>query len=211
MILSHALRARKKAISIALAFRSSATSTGSTIVAPSDIVAGDLLVMYDNVSASSIPTTVVPAGFTSILNNTVGTIRRCICSYKIATGSEAGTTITGLSGTGGALAKILHVYSTNGATTGTVRSINYEQTDADPAAQTITSGSGVAPLVAINFIRNTSPTPTNTMTPTQDGNVQNGGHYSYYKIYNSSPANVTVDTNDGGLVNMLMSFYIEAS
>lgn len=211
MILSHALRARNKAISIALAFRSSATSTGSTIVAPSDIVAGDLLVMYDNVSATTIPTSVVPTGFTSILNNTVSTNRRVICSYKIATGSEAGTTITGLSGTGGALAKILIVFSTNGATTGTVKSIQYEQTDADPTAQTITSGSGVSPLVSIGFLRNASGTPVSSMTPTQDGSVVVTAHTGFYKIYNSSPANVTVDTNDGGTVNMLMSFYIEAS
>jgi hypothetical protein len=50
------------------------------------------------------------------------------------------------------------------------------------------------------------------MSPTEDGSVVNSGHFGYYKIYNSNPTtNVTFDGGDGGVNNMLMSFYIEAT
>jgi hypothetical protein len=203
---------RAAAATVSLAFKSSAVSTltAGTIVAPSGIVAGDLIVLYDNVANNTtLPTSVVPTGFTSILENTVSTNRRVICSYKIATGSEGGTTITGMS-VNNVAAKIILVFSTNGASSVTVKSVQYEATDNDPAAQVIPSGSGTAPLVAIGFNRNTSGTGI-SMSPTEDGSVVNSGHFGYYKIYNSNPAtNVTFDGGDGGVNNMLMSFYIEA-
>jgi len=196
---------------VSLAFKSSAVSTltAGTIVAPSGIVPDDIIVLYDNVSmASGFPTSLVPSGFTSILDNTTSTNRRVICSYKIATGSEGGTTITGMS-SNNTNAKIMLVFSTNGASSVNVKSVQYEGTDNDPAAQVISSGSGTAPLVAIGFNRNTSGTGI-SMSPTEDGSVVNSGHFGYYKIYNSNPVtNVTFDGGDGGVNNMLMSFYIE--
>lgn len=186
-------------------FRTSATSTASTVAAPSTIQNGDLLVLYDSASASSIPTTVTPANFTSILNNTVGTTRRIICSYKIASNSDASSTITGMNG-GITNNKILLVFSTKGIASANVFDVAFEGTDGDPTAQTITSGSQTAPLVVISFVRNLNS--NYTMTPTEDGVISNSSQFGLYKIYNSTPANVTVDTNDGGANNLLMSFYI---
>lgn len=198
--------------SLALTFRSSAISTIATIVAPSVISAGDIIVLYDNgANSSGFPTTIVPSGFVGILNNTIAANRRCICSYKIATGSEGGTTITGMAATS-SNAKIMFVFSSNGASSVNVKDIDFaSSTDTDLPAQTITSGSGTAPLVALGFSRNLLGN-IGSMSP-QDGNVSaaTGTHYGYYKIYNSSPSDVTVDTGDGGNNNMLMSFYLEAS
>lgn len=195
-----------------LAFRSSATSTASTIVAPSGIVAGDLLVLYDNAAnISGFPTAVIPTGFDSpaIINQTGGSAsnRRCIVSKKIANGTEAGATITGMDGT--LLdAKILVVFSTNGATNSTAFDSVIQITQGDPTIQTIDSSIGSPPLISLGFLRNEGG-GGGTMSPTQDGIVGSGTHQGYYKIYNSSPADVTFDTGDGGNNNMLMSFYIE--
>lgn len=190
-------------------FRTSAISTSSTISAPSTIQNGDLLVLYDSaLSSSGTPTAVTPTGFTTILNQSPISTRRIICSYKIATNSDASATITGMSGNLN-VAKILLVFSTKGIASASVFDVAFERSDGDPAAQTITSGSGKAPLVAIAFVRNQSN--NYSMTPTQDGVVENTGQgqFGLYKIYNSSPEDVTVDTNDGGNNNLLMSFYIE--
>lgn len=193
-----------------IAFRSSATSTASTITAPSDIVAGDLLVIYDRATnTSGLPTSVVPSGFTSILDQGTENLRRTICSFKIASGSEAGTSITGMNGTSANI-KIMMVFSTNGATSAIAYDVEFQSTDADPTAQTITSSSGSPPLVAFAFIRQVTTT-SQSFSPTQDGTVVNGQNTGYYKIYNSSPANITVDCGDGGNANALMSFYIEVN
>lgn len=189
-------------------FRTSAISTSSTISAPSTIQNGDLLVLYDSALSTGTPTAVTPTGFTTILNQSPISTRRIICSYKIATNSDASATITGMSGNLN-VAKILLVFSTKGIASASVFDVAFERSDGDPAAQTITSGSGKAPLVAIAFVRNQSN--NYSMTPTQDGVVENTGQgqFGLYKIYNSSPEDVTVDTNDGGNNNLLMSFYIE--
>jgi hypothetical protein len=204
---------RAAAATVSLAFKSSAvgTSTAGTIVAPTGIVAGDIIVLYDNAANNStLPAALIPSGFVGILNNTLSTNRRVICSYKIATGSESGTTITGMS-VNNVVAKIMLVFSINRASPVTVKSVQYEATDGDPVAQVIPSGSGTAPLVAIGFNRNTSGTGI-SMSPTEDGSVVNSGHFGYYKIYNSNPAtNVTFDGGDGGVNNMLMSFYLETT
>ena len=194
-----------------LAFRSSATSgnTAGTIVAPSDIVAGDLLVLYDNAANNTtLPTAVTPSGWdTALINQTFSTNRRCMVHKKIANGTEAGATITGMS-VNNVVLKILLVISTNGASSSTAYSIASEATNNDPTAQVISSASGNSPLAVFGFIRNQTGTG-NSMSPTQDGIITSAPHYGYYKLYNSSPADVTFDTGDGGLNNFLMSFYIE--
>lgn len=194
-----------------IAFRASATSLTSTITVPSGIQSGDILVLHDTATnATTIPTAVVPTGFTSILNEAFTTQRRTINSYKIANGTESGTTITGMNGAN-TNAKILLVFSAK-ANTVNVKSVNYQCTDADPTSQTITASAGRPALVAIGFIRNLLGNANTTMSPTEDGTVSLASvHYGYYKIYNQSPQNVTFDTNDGGTQNILISYYIEVA
>lgn len=193
-----------------IAFRSSATSTANTITAPSDIIAGDLLVLYDRaVDTSGVPTSVVPSGFTSILDEAHEGTRRTICSFKIANGTEASATITGMDAISVDI-KTLIVFSTGGATSAIAYDSIFQSTEADPTAQTINASSGTPPLVVIGFVRQISATGQ-SMSPTQDGTVANGQNIGYYKMYNSSPADVTFDCGDGGNNNVLMSFYIEVN
>jgi len=210
-MLSHALRAARVQRRLSIAFRSSASNvTTSLLTAPSDIVAGDLLIWYNNVAnTSGFPTAVTPTGFTLITNGTAGTNRRLITAYKVAVGGDASSTITGMSA-GATNAKAILVFSTNGASSASVFDIEYQATDGDPTAQTITSATGTPPLVDIGFVRNLSN--NRSMTPTQDGELSIGnGHFGLYKIYNSSPVDVVVDTNDGGNANTINSFYMQVS
>lgn len=196
-----------------IAFRASSSSTASTIVAPTGIIAGDLIVSYDSAGGSTIPTSVIPTGFDSpaIVNQTftTGTQRRVVISAKIANGTEAGVTYTGMNGNT-VNAKIMLVFSTNGATSYNTFSIGYEMTDGNPVARVITSGLGSPPLVSFGYIRNTT-TGQNSFTPTETGVVTIPSHYAYYKIDNATPLGITVDTGDGGNANMVATFYIEVN
>lgn len=208
-MLCHPLRAAAgNAGELELAFRSSSTSSASTITVPSDVVAGDLLVLYDTpVNLSGFPTSVVPTKFSTILNSTSGNARRTVCSYKIAEGTDAGTSITGMNGTN-ANSKILLAFSTNGATAAAAYDIAFQSTDGDPTAQVVNASGQTTPLVVLAFMRQATATGQ-SFSPTEDGTVTDLTSKGYYKIYNSSPADVTVDCGDGGTQNNLMSFYIQ--
>jgi hypothetical protein len=199
------------ALNNGLTFRSSATSTAATITVPNDVVAGDLLVLYDRaVNNFGNPTTVVPSDFSTIRNEAIDTTVRIICSYKIANGTEAGTNLTGMDG-GSSDAKILMVFATNGATSGSVFDVDFEVTDANPAAQTVNVSGQPTPLVVLAFIRQQTATGQ-SFSPTQNGTVGPvNTNTGYYRIYNSSPADVTVDCDDGGNNNSILSFYLQVT
>lgn len=210
-MLCHPLRAAAGNVGeLELAFRSSSTSSASTITVPNDVVAGDLLVLYDRaVNTSGTPTSVVPTGFSVILNNAHETVRRTTVSYKIADGTEAGASLTGMDGTSSDN-KILLVFSTNGATAAAAYDIAFQATDGNPTAQVVNASGQTTPLVVLAFIRQVTVT-NQSFSPTEDGTIVSGQNTAYYKIYNSSPADVTVDCGDGGNSNALMSFYIQLS
>lgn len=90
------------------------------------------------------PNLVTPSGFISIGNTTVSyfAFHRQNLSYKIADGSEAGATITGMS-SGNGVKKALYVFTaTNAISAVSVQSYNGIGTIVDPSPQSVTSGSG---------------------------------------------------------------------
>ena len=102
---------------MSVSYKSSSTSSASTITAPSDIVSGDLIVLLDMATNyMDYPTLVTPSGFISIGNTTVSyfAFHRQNLSYKIADGSEAGATITGMS-IGNGVKKALYVFTATNA------------------------------------------------------------------------------------------------
>ena len=82
-----------------------------------------------------------------------------------------------------------------------------------PANQTITSGLGTAPLVALALYEQVGggSITTRTFSPAQDGEVNSGtSRYIKYKIYNSAPANITVGmTSTTGTARGLASYYLQ--
>lgn len=191
----------------------SSSSSSSTIVIPGNIQAGDIIVLTDKAAGTTgIPTTVVPTGFTSIINSSGGTAR-LISSYKIANGTESGTTITGMNGASSNRKALVVLRPDAPATSVTAFSTAGQVTDGNPTLQTVTAGSGTPALVVFGVYgtdstaiapRTFSPAPDAEITPATN-------HYLAYKIYNADPVNTSVDMDDEGLDNCLQSFYIQAT
>lgn len=191
-----------------------ATSTAATIVGPAAIEAGHLLVLLDRATGkSSTPTTVLPSGFVSISNQTLGEARQ-ILSYKIATGAEASASLTGMTGDF-TMGKVLVVFEGDAAIASiTPQDVGGQATDGNPASQNVAAGGGAVPLVVLGaygtFLAAVDP---RGFSPAKDGEVSAGSNHLYlaWKIYNASPANVDIDMDDEGGSNILQSCYLEAA
>jgi hypothetical protein len=193
-----------------LSFRDSATSTAATITTPGTTIAGDLIVLWDFPSSSpSGPANILPSGYTQIATVASGARRGSAC-YKIADSGDANAVVTGMDG---ALndRKIMVVFAgDNPISSAVLASVNSESTAGDPVAQTITSSSGIVPLVVLGFYgTNTGTLDPRSFSPASTGEVANGTIcYVNYKLYNSAPANITVNMEDEGSANTLVSCYI---
>lgn len=193
----------------------SATSTAATITVPASVVEGDILVLVDMaISLFSSPSKVVPGDFTEvrsevILASNIGV--RLTTSVKLATSSDGGTSKTGQDG-GFLDNKIMCVYRGDIPVTSiTVGATNGQATGGNPSSQTVLSGAGTPPLVVIGAYGCNGTTDPRTMSPAKDGEANSGQCYQAWKIYNSSPANVSVDMDDEGNQNAIISTFIEAS
>lgn len=199
-------------------FASNTTSDSLTISAPASIVAGDLIIAVQRSrNISGIPTAAIPSGFTSIQDVSLTDCRQ-ILSYKVAAGSEGGATLSGMSsdvGASGSCWVVLVFRAIYAATTANVVDVDGQMTNAAPTNQTITSSGGVAPLVVFGVF-GSSAIGTTSFTPSADATFNataliGGAIRLEYKIYDSSPADVTVTKNDSGDRNTLQSCYIELS
>ncbi len=171
---------------------------------PASMVAGDLLILAQYSQTSGGYTT--PSGFTSIIrvDNAAGAAPDPYCefSYKIATGAETGT-LAGMTGGYSVLQRFRGSRAITGATVGFSSA---QATDANPSAIVITSGSGIPPLVVVGMEAGVGA--FSTFSPAADGAGNNNGFQCAYKVYNSLPADVTIDMNDGGNDNVLMGIYL---
>lgn len=204
--------------------QSSATSTNSaTITAPSGIQAGDLLVLLDSVwnNFAAPPASSVPTGFTSIVTATLGAAfsARMTLSYKKADGTESSASLTGMTGSGGA-AKVLYTFRGNTPINDVnVSATGSEATDGNPVAQTISASGGTPPLVAIAGYSSSAAVDPRTFTVggvgAKDGELEAAGTSIFtwlaYKLYNASPANISVDMDDEGSSNIILSVYLSCT
>jgi hypothetical protein len=185
-------------------------SATSSITCPSNVVAGDLICFFED--ALSASGQAIPSGFT-LISGTLITNNRAVWSYKIATGTEGGTSITGMTG-GTFYTKVLLIFRGDVPISAvTVASVNQQATAGDPTAQTVTASSGVPPLVVLaSYTTGTGPIATRTFSPAEDAEIIPAGalntEYIKYKIYNASPSNTTVDMPDAGVDNGLHSSYL---
>ena len=197
-----------------LSFVDDATEDGGdAITAPASIDAGDLLVMLDyHVKPDGGG---LPAGWTQILNLS-GAYVEVTASYLIADGTEDGASITGWTGglEGG---KIIQQFRGDSpASAVTVQDVGSQLTSGNPTAQTITASGGTVPLIAFAGYGSSGAVSPRTFTPAEDGETSVSNPtivelYLKYKIYNASPANISVDMDDEGFDNALVSFYLEVS
>lgn len=194
--------------SLSLAFYTSATSTAATIAVPAEVVGGDLMVLYD--VAGGTPGSVTPTGWTLINSAASGAVRAVI-SYRIATNTDAGASVTGMDST--AMRKAMLVFR-GPVVAVSVSSVGSQGTDANPAAQTVLAASGTPPLIVFGgYSCGNNPVDPRTFTvasvAAKDGEVfADTKSYLAYKIYNSNPADVVIDMNNEGNNNLLNSFYL---
>lgn len=197
----------------------SATSTGSTISVPSGVQAGDLIVLFDAAGSSntSIPTQVIPSGFTSIVDNTLvasgAAGQRNTLSYKIASGTEGSTSLTGMNGSNNNRKALLVFRGNVPAAIATVGDAAGQATDGNPSEQIVNASGGVAPLVVIgtwSLFPVGGTVDPRSFSPAKDGEINPTAQmYMAWKIYNTAPADVSVDMTDEGAGNTLQSCYIE--
>jgi len=198
----------------------SSTSLTSTIDVPVGVVSGDLIVLLDVPlnSASPAPSLVTPSGFTNSGINFIDSlnVRRMALSFKIASGSEGGTTLTGMNGSTANNKSLLVFRGNIPFVTATVLDVGTQATDGNPTAQTVTSGSGTVPLIVFGCYRSQGDIDPRTFTqggsPAKDGEINpNTFGYLAWKIFNQSPSDIVVDMDDEGNQNMLASCYFEMS
>jgi hypothetical protein len=191
------------------------STTASTISYPASIQAGDLLVLYQAAIADN-GNTALPSGWVEYQNVILGgTSWRVRVAYKIATGEETGT-FTGLPSTaynGWTMTqyrgdrKIKTVIPAGFASSG--------PTSADPGGINIAASGGVAPLI----VEGHAHTPTYSgysFSPGADdmlttGSTGLGAHRTPIKIYNSSPADHSLDIGDNGTGNFLCGYYLQCA
>lgn len=211
--------AREQRRPVQLSYVDAATSTSTSITAPGGIASGDFAVFMDMARDNVTPSAVTPSGFTNVLNTShfVATVgendHRFMVSYKVLTGSE--TTISGMSGDGsGDQFKGLFVYRPNKAITAvtplTGSSWGKEMTNSNPSSQSKTLVGLTAPVLYLGIAYNYNTVGEfSTASPAFDSSSLTAGSRIRFgrKLYNSAPANHTIDMNDLGSGNGLFSGY----
>jgi hypothetical protein len=196
---------------LSFTYRAQANSAASTVVIPSGTVIGDIIILFDKaINSTGEPTTVVPTDFTQIDLGFNG-VRKHIVSYKVAVSGDPGATITGMNGTSANRKMIVVIQPSATIKDLAINDKASEQTDGTPTNQVANASAEVNPTLVLGFYGQQAAT-SQSMSPSADGTVSNDTvNYIRYKIYNSSPQDVTVSEGDGGLSNYLCSFYITAN
>lgn len=198
----------------------SAIGDGETVVVPSSVIAGDLLVLVDHdISSGAEPTLVVPSGFNTFLDyggdvNASGFFSRLVASYKIAAASDAGATLTGLEGEDDSSGKVLVVYRGNVPITGvSATDSGGTNTNGNPGAVSVNASGAATPVLVIGAYGSGGGINPRTMSPAKDGEVGDASTtcWQAWKIYNADPANVSVDMDDEGNLNTVAGGYLVLS
>lgn len=212
-------RRRVAAGAATLGFVDSAVSIDvASITIPATSAVGDLAVLLINNGGlynSTAPNT--PSGWTSIYSGTSGEYGTRMC-YKILTSGNPGSSVSMTSNVVSAGMVVFNL-SSGAISTVTASTANHQETTANPSSQSVTASSGAPPLVVIGRADALDGTGFSVETPAMDGaatGTSASGTYRHdvylaYKIYNSSPANHTLDMSDLGIVNFLASFYLEVT
>lgn len=204
-----ALRPKTKAPLTLLELVSSTTSESASLTAPTNIFAGDLLFFTQRVPDCTTAT--APSGFTDLVLSEASALDHRT-SYKIATGTEGGTSITG--STGSSYASTLLVFRGGNWTSVSTGTWGSQGVDTDPSSQTVTAQTGKIIVLGSTGSRGASTTGFQTQSPAFDNVItlvnSNGDSISTgYKIYQADSVSHTIDVTDNGSRNTLQSGYLK--
>jgi len=183
----------------------------TNITLQAGIVQGQILILFDYASGSGDPSPVTPSGWTMVVNMG-GANRRLTMLYKVADGTESGTTLILMSG-GVEVEKKCLVISTGKLSPTVSASTPVEQvTDGDPASQLIAASGAAQSAILLACACSTGvSTPVISPSSTFTELYTSRDWIRMYYLLQSSPADVTVDVNDCGLDNKFGSFYLSVS
>jgi len=189
------------------------TSTAQTIVFPAGIQTGDIAVLMDCVgSADGSPTTVTPAGFTTVDSRSYASSSiKVVISRRLCVSSDSGQTITGMTGVTHRGKILLIVRNANYTNSVTQSNVLYQVTDGNPSAQVWTAPTPVNALIGGVFGFNgassfTAFTDVASQTGEPSGRIRLGVAY-----VNGGAATYTIDSGDTGSSNALWSFNIRVN
>lgn len=205
--------------SIAYVPGSATTSTGTNITAPASIEAGDLLILTQwGGQNTSPPSDVTPTDWTDVPTSqsitSGGAGARLSMKYKIADGTEDGSTITGMNAAA-VNRKIILLFRANKPITAlTVSAAVGDSTSGNPSTQTILASLGTPPVLGVaTYALSPSSGTINprTMSVTEDIEVKSDdNHWIKAYVQNSSPADFTFDMDDEGSINQLLGAYFHS-
>jgi hypothetical protein len=191
-----------------ITFVASATTTTDSITIPASAAVGDLAVHI--MRADTLVSGGDPSGFT-LIDGQASANAAHGANYKILVGGDPGSTLTGLLN-GTTEDSILLVFR---GFTGTATPNTWTwpaPNNNNPSVQTVTASGETDPLIVFGSCgANTGPAVFVTASPAFDGEVvtSSGRLRVGYKIYNTSPANHSIDQNDLGNGNTLGSGFIK--
>lgn len=197
----------------AVSYITDAVNNANDLPYPTGIMAGDLLVFAEYAeNASGNPTSAVPSGFTELWTQAISTVGTYTCSFGIADGTEEGATIDAMVGNS-VNRHMLMVFRGNvPLTSATPSVVNKELTSTNPTAQTVLASGGTVPLIVFAWYRASAAIDPRTFTPAADFEINSAtANWMKCKIYNSAPANVSVDMNDEGTNNLVASCFLEVA
>lgn len=196
-----------------LSFVASAQGNAASITIPATARGGDIAVLFDYSANSGAPVTfATPSGFTTIATSAeAGTFIVGIASFKILSNTDPSTSVTGM--TNDFRSKVMMVFRPVGRISGiSVPTWSAETTSGNPSSQSVLASGLRAPALVFGMAgSNVNTIPFSTASPAFDDEIfqllvsTSGGMRVGYKIYNSAPADHTVDMNDLGNDNTLVS------
>lgn len=184
---------------------------GDASVTCPTVQAGDLLIFFEyaRMTTAVDPGYSIPSGFRSMVTNFI-VASRCTISGKVADGSEGGTVLSAMNGNGSNGHVLLVFRGSVPIIAFTTHDTASEGTTGNPAAQVVNASLGTPPLIVLASSSGIVA-HTTSWSPAADAIFDSGSDnlMAGYKIYNSSPADVTVDMGDLGNANQLLSCYVQ--
>ena len=175
-----------------------ANSTGTTITIPSDALVGDIAILSDS---STTTTLTVPSGWTQISTVTTTGIRTTV-SYRVLTSGNPGSSVTGMAGVTRKVMKILRPSASN--YTLSLSTPTTQATTAVPTAQTISGNTTSTADAYIATYGSTGSIVTRTFTQSgytadETGAVSTSSVYQNITIMNQVTASsASISMSDNG-------------
>lgn len=190
-------------------------SISSALSLPAGAQAGDFAVYAEwSLSFSGRPSAVTPSGWSQLVNNAdVSNLRCCVYRKVLTSGDVSAGSITGMDGDLTDFKIMLLFRPSKTIATTTDSTWTQQATDGNPSAQNIAGNGQAAPLLAVAFAAvaaggtinpfSWSPAYDALITPANGANTMR----ATYKIYNTAPADISIDIDDEGGGNFLTGGY----